>query len=128
RKNQILAIMIDRPVAEGVTIQFFGAPATVPAGAAVLALRNGASILPGCLLRNADGTFSGFVKEPIFPTPTGHWEEDVRSLTQQIMTTFEAMIRLDPGQWYMFRPMWPSRSASASRLSDEKMGAVLDRC
>lgn len=106
RKNHILGILVDRPVAHGVTVQFFGATVSVPAGAAALALRTGASILPGCLLRNSDGTISGVVDEPIFPEPSGNQEEDVKGLAQRIMTAMESKIRLDPGQWYMFRPMW----------------------
>lgn len=128
RKGQLLGVLIDKPVTDGVTVQFFGAPATLPGGAAVLALRTGASVLPGCLLRNPDGTMSGVVDEPIFPEPTGNWDEDVRVLTQQIMTALEAKIRMDPGQWYMFRPMWPKHVTSQSRQVQEDRGMLLDQC
>lgn len=127
RNNQVLGILVDRPVKEGVTVQLFGAPATLPAGAAVLALRTGAAVLPGCLLRNADGTFTGLVDEPIFPTPTGRLQEDVRGLTQQIVSVLEGMVLQDPGQWYMFRPMW-RKDASSTQPPQENREVALDRC
>lgn len=118
RKNHILGIIVDRPVASGVTVQLFGAPATVPAGAATLGLRTGACVLPGCLWRNDDGTVTCLVDEPIFPESTGRPKEDVQDLTQRIFTALEAMVRRDPGQWYMFRPMWP-REGRDGRNADQ---------
>ena len=128
RKNHIVGLLVDRPVAEGVTVQFFGAPATLPAGAATLALRTGAPILAGCLLRNRDGTFTGLVDEPIFPGTTGRGPEDVRRLTQQIIDSLEAKIRLDPGQWYMFRPMWPGQHVPGAETPQQDRKVVLDQC
>lgn len=128
KRNQILAILIDRPVKEGVTVSLFGAPTTLPAGLATLALRTGAAILPGCLLRNADGTTSGIVHELILPNPTGRLEEDIQDLTQQVVNSLETMILMDPGQWYAFRPMWPGHEENTSAMNGEKRKEALDTC
>lgn len=128
RKKQILGVLIDRPVTNGVTVRFFGAPCTLPAGMATLALRTGAVILPGCLLRDANDAFRGVALDPIIPNPTGRFEEDVQNLTQEVVDALESIIRLDPGQWFAFRPMWPGRASGGVQPPQDTTNAVLDPC
>ncbi len=127
RNNQILGLLIDRPVTDGVTVEFFGAPATLPAGVATLAIRTGASIVPCCLLRNADGTFSGIVRDLIFPDQGDRTDENVQELTQRVVNSLETIIRMDPGQWFAFRAMWPGRAEGATPPRNKRQ-AVLDPC
>jgi KDO2-lipid IV(A) lauroyltransferase len=130
RNNGVLAMLVDRPVKGGVEVNFFGAPARVPAGAATLALKTGATILPGCLVRLPDNSFLGLVDEPIVPALSGEWgERDVRNLTQRIINSLEGMIRRYPEQWYMFRPMWAGRSprGKARAVRQEGTGRIPDR-
>ena len=109
RRNHALGLLMDRPVPidQGVAVEFFGAPTVVPAGAATLALRTGASVVPMTMVREPDNTFHALVGECILFEPTGDDQEDVRALTQQIMDTFAVWVRQYPDQWYMFRRMWP---------------------
>ena len=37
---------------------------------------------------------------------SGNEEEDVRRLTQAIMSSMERLIRIDPNQWFIFHDMW----------------------
>ncbi len=108
RRNQVVAIVFDRPQREGgVEVDFFGAPAWLPAGPARFALRTGAAVLPGYLLRRpGDLTYLGRIEEPVAFTPTGDEEADVRAYTQAIVARVEAILRSYPDQWYMFRRMW----------------------
>ncbi len=108
RRNQVVAIVFDRPQREGgVEVEFFGAPAWLPAGPARFALRTGATVLPGYLLRRpGDLTYLGRIEEPVAFTPTGDEEADVRAYTQAIVARVEAILRSYPDQWYMFRRMW----------------------
>jgi KDO2-lipid IV(A) lauroyltransferase len=94
-----------------VEVQFFGQPTMVPAGAAALALKAGAVVVPMGVWRNPDNTYSGVIKPPIVPAATGAWEHDVQALMQRIVHSLEAIIRLHPDQWYMFRPMWSDTPA-----------------
>jgi lauroyl/myristoyl acyltransferase len=45
---------------------------------------------------------------------TNDEDEDVRRLTQQIMSSLERLIRLDPTQWFIFHDMW-NRNQKAAR-------------
>ena len=107
RQNEILAVLIDRPlVNEGVPVRFFDAPTRVPGGAATLALRAGANVVAAAAIRTKDG-FVAHVSPLIEVEPSGDPERDVQAITQGIMNWLEALIRRHPDQWFMFRNMWP---------------------
>jgi len=108
RGGGILAILVDRPASDGdgVPVEFFGRPTTVPGGAATLAALTGAALLPGFFLQRADGSFDGRILPPIEPPRSGDRNADVRWMTQQALDTLEGAIRRAPEHWYMFRDMW----------------------
>ncbi len=111
RRNEILGLLIDRPSPEaGVLVRFFGGLTEVPAGAALLALKTGARLVSGVLIRNSDYTYTGFVTSHFDVELTGDLATDVGLLSQRIMDTMEGFIRQYPEQWFIFRPMWPKDS------------------
>ena len=111
QRQQLLALLIDRPMDDGgVSVTFFGEPVEVPAGPARLAIRTGAKVVPTGFPRRSRGrmdvtTFADFTIE----TPARGGDDEVRALTQAIMDAHERLIREHPEQWYMFREMWPRR-------------------
>jgi len=108
REKEILAFLIDRPVAdEGVPVKFFGLTTRVPAGAAALALRTNAQILGAYIVRSGDK----YVAEisPIDVPDGTQRTDDPQALTQALFDWLERVIRKYPDQWFMFRPMWPSQ-------------------
>ncbi|MBI4494800.1 MAG: lysophospholipid acyltransferase family protein [Chloroflexi bacterium] len=108
RKNEILGLLVDRPLAqEGIPVLFFGAATHVPAGAAKLALKTGATLLATAAVREA-GRPTIFVSPPLRVDSSGDEARDAQALTQQLMAWLEALIRRYPDQWYMFRDMWPA--------------------
>jgi lauroyl/myristoyl acyltransferase len=112
RQNQIVGLLIDRPVdSSGVEVTFFGQRTNMPAGAAALALKTGAVVVPMGMWRNCDNSYSGMIAPPIVPVSTGNFDRDVQALMQKIVHGLEEIIRLHPDQWYMFRPMWPRTPA-----------------
>jgi len=109
RRNEILGLLVDRPQpGNGVPVQFCGALTKVPAGAAALALKTGAKLLPGYLARQPDNTFRGAIAPYLEVHPTGDDQRDIQQATQKIMHALEEAIRQYPDQWYAFRRMWPS--------------------
>lgn len=119
RRNEAVGIIVDRPAGEeGVPVRFFGEWTRWPRGPAVLALRTGAPLLAGYLVRRPDGSFKGEIR-PISAVPMGQKaqpsQEDVQSLTQAMVELFEEYIRRYPDQWYMFRRMWPPRDRPQAR-------------
>lgn len=109
KENKILALVGDRDFSEkGMILDFFGKPALFPEGPAALALKTGASIVPGFMLRNKDDTFTLKIEAPLDFSPTGDKEKDLRELIAIYKIIFEDYIRKYPDQWYMFRRFWIS--------------------
>lgn len=107
RQNEVLGLLVDRPTpGDGVKVTFFGNEAWLPAGAAALALRTGASVVTMGLVRLPDNSFRGLIHPAIQYEPTGDRDRDVQELTQRIVASLEEMIRAYPEQWFMFRRMW----------------------
>jgi lauroyl/myristoyl acyltransferase len=111
-QKEAVAIVADRPVAadEGVPITFFGRATYVPAGPAALALKSGASLLPGFVWYGPRNQWYLRAFSPIFPQDhaTGDQKRDITTLTQRTYDALEEMVRKWPTQWYMFRPFWPA--------------------
>ena len=115
RQNEILGLLIDRPEPDGgVPVEFFGKIASVPAGAATLALKTGAKLVLGYMVRCPDNTFVGRITPHLDFEVTGDFSRDIQKATQEIMRVVEDCIRSHPDQWYMFRDMW-QQSGEASQ-------------
>jgi KDO2-lipid IV(A) lauroyltransferase len=105
RKRESLAVLVDRPVEDGVPVTFFGRTTRVPGGAATLALRTGSPVVPAALVRDPQG--SGFVAH-IGPPIISAQGDDATVVMQRIISWLEGIIRRYPDQWFMFRQMWPA--------------------
>jgi KDO2-lipid IV(A) lauroyltransferase len=119
RSKEILALLVDKPTPEdGVVVHFFGGHIAIPAGAAFLALRTGASIVPCCVFRTGGGRFVAEVASPI--NPTGY--ADVEALTQAMVDTLEVWVRRHPEQWYPFRTMFLDGAKQMSFRGAQRRG------
>jgi KDO2-lipid IV(A) lauroyltransferase len=117
RKGETLALLIDVPEPGGtVRVDFFGAPTEVPVGPARIALRSGARVMPGMVMRvkGEEEKLRPVMDFDLTYERTNDEDEDVRRLTQQIMSSLERLIRLDPTQWFIFHDMW-NRNQKAAR-------------
>jgi phosphatidylinositol dimannoside acyltransferase len=107
KRKEILGLLVDKPMpGDGVRVNFCGSPIEVPAGAATLAIRTGAVILTGYVVRGVDNQFLGFIQPHIEVVRTSDPARDVTALTQRVMESMEDVVRQYPDQWYMFRHMW----------------------
>lgn len=108
KNKEMVGILIDRPVKDGVKVRFFDKDVTIPEGAARLALRTNARVLPAALIRTPQNRFRLLFNESFAFTPSGDQTADVQRLMQAIMSDLEDVVRQYPDQWYMFRRMWPA--------------------
>jgi lauroyl/myristoyl acyltransferase len=107
RKNEILALMIDCPNSlRGVKVKLAQKWVLLPTGAATLAMRSGARLLPCGLIRTSNTTFRGIIGKPIEYCPSGKIADDVRDLTQNTVLALEEMTRQFVDQWYIFHPLF----------------------
>lgn len=107
RRNEIVFVVGERVIgAEGVSVDFFGEKTVLPRGAAYLALKSGAAIVPGFCIRQPDGTYVGHIEPAIETSAAGDFESDVRRNTQSIAAIIEKYVSEYPEQWCMLQPMW----------------------
>lgn len=108
RDNHVLCLLSDRNLGTGgVEVDFFGEKTMVPAGAATLALRTGATILPVAVYHQGNKNHV-YVRPAISPQRTGRLRQDVQRLTQIITSELEQLIKKAPTQWIVLQPNWPS--------------------
>lgn len=115
QQNQLVGLLVDRPVTpqQGTPVRFFGHTTYVPGGAAALALKSGAAILPGFVWYGPHNQLLLRAFPPIFPQASGDRNRDIAAITQRTYNALEEMIRAWPTQWYMFRQFWPTESTDA---------------
>jgi KDO2-lipid IV(A) lauroyltransferase len=107
-RNETVAVVFDRPLdCGGVPVTYFGAETRVPEGVARLAIRTGAAVIGAVGLRRGDHVIAQ-VSPPFEIERTGDRDEDVRRLTQAMVSWLEDRVRQHPSQWFMFRDFWPS--------------------
>lgn len=106
RKGGIVVLLGDRDITgTGESVSFFGQQVRMPKGPAVLALRTGAEIVPGFIVRK-DKRYRGFIGPTIKMYRRGDYGEEVRMITQEIARVLEDFIKKYPEQWFVFQSFW----------------------
>ncbi len=107
KKNEVLALVGDRDFSEkGIVLDFFGKPTFFPEGPAAFAIKTGAVIVPGFMVRENNDSFVLRFEKPLDYIASGNKQNDLEGLISQYKNTFEGYIRKYPEQWYMFRRFW----------------------
>lgn len=88
----------------GVEVDFFGQPARMPPGPALLAAMTGAPLLPVSMWFTPDGW--GQRIDPPLTLPAGRLAERARAGTQQLAHAFERHIAAHPTDWHMLQRLW----------------------
>ncbi|HMP74953.1 MAG TPA: lysophospholipid acyltransferase family protein [Kiritimatiellia bacterium] len=111
QRGEIVALLADRDFSSGHrVIELFGKRVCLPRGAAWLARRAGAPVVPVFLIRQEDDTFLLRIHPPIPPDLAGGEEATMRSVRDSL----EREIGERPYQWFLFHDFWkpePARSA-----------------
>jgi len=109
KEGEVAGLVSDRDlVGNGIEVEFFGERTTLPGGAATLALRTGAPLLPVVVYSGPGNWHTGVVHAPIDTTRRGSLREDIARVTQDLAHVFEHDIRRRPEQWHLYQPNWPS--------------------
>ena len=113
REKEVLILAIDQDTNVLSTwVPFFGIPAKTPVGAAVFALKTGASVLSYNVIRQPNGTFRmRFETLGNFVRQHPKMEQDVYSVTRKMNLHLEKRIRENPQQWAWFHRRWRHRPA-----------------
>jgi KDO2-lipid IV(A) lauroyltransferase len=102
-----IAILIDHATkVKSVYVDFFGMPASTPIGAAVLAMKTGAAVIPTTIYLGEDNKQHMEILPEIPVTITGDEEKDIVTNTQRFTTFIEEQVRKHPEQWVWMHERW----------------------
>ena len=105
-----VVILIDQDTkVKSCFVNFFGKPAFTPIGAAMLALRTGAVVIP-TFIHMADDLMQEIeYQSPLTLINTGDLERDIVSNTQLFTDIIEKQIRKHPEQWVWMHRRWKTK-------------------
>ena len=105
RDGALIALVADRDLSRnGVDVNFFGHPARMPAGAALLAVRTGIPLITAFVSYAKNGIHIEFNSVSI-PTE-GTDTERISQVVQNCADYFEAGIAKSPQDWHMLQRIW----------------------
>jgi KDO2-lipid IV(A) lauroyltransferase len=118
RSGGSLCLLADRDLtATGIAVDFFGAPARMPAGPAALAHDTGAALLPVTLWYPDRRRWATRIHPQVEVPARGTRDQKIREMTQQLADAFAETITAYPQDWHMLQRVWVD-DLDAKRLSD----------
>ncbi|MBI4549211.1 MAG: lysophospholipid acyltransferase family protein [Ignavibacteriae bacterium] len=114
--GEIVAIAPDQsgPM-EGVFVEFFGRKVATHQGPAAFALRSGAPMQIGFMIRKPDGTYDVILEEVPMQDLNGYSEENAIELTRRHTAILEKYIRMYPDHWLWMHRRWKHTWESVQR-------------
>jgi lauroyl/myristoyl acyltransferase len=108
RGDAAIALVTDRDVTgNGIGVDFFGERTRMPIGPGALARISGAPLLPVACYLTDDG-HRIVARAPIEVPRTSDRRADGAAAVQSLAHEFEDLIRVEPDQWHVLQPQWPS--------------------
>lgn len=105
RQGCLVALVADRDLSRsGIGVDFFGGPARMPAGPAMLALQTGAPLITAFVSYTESGIHVDFNQVTI-PT-SGSDEDKIKQVVQLTARHFETGISEHPHDWHMLQRIW----------------------
>ena len=105
RAGALVALVADRDLSRsGIEVEFFGAPARMPAGPALLAIRTQAPLITAFVSYTDTGVHIDF-KSVLLPS-SGSEREMVQEIVQMTAVHFEDGISQRPQDWHMLQRIW----------------------
>ena len=105
RTGCVIALAADRDLSKsGIDVNFFGGPARMPAGPALLAIRTGAPLISAYVSYTTTGIHIDFTRMQI-PTE-GTETQRVAALVQKSADLFAEGIAKYPQDWHMMQRIW----------------------
>ena len=109
RRNEIVAMLVDRPYAgTGAPVDFFERKTEFSTAPALLWQHTGAAVVPAFVLQRGRAGYVSFADPAL---AFGHTDDPRASLTkntQCLAAYFEGIVRQYPEQWFNYVPIWNS--------------------
>ncbi len=107
RRNEVLAMLVDRPYAgTGTQVDFFGGRASFSSAPALLWQHTGAAVVPAFVLQEKEDRYISFADTGLPFATAADPQAAIAQNTQILASHFEAIIRQHPEQWFNYVPIW----------------------
>jgi KDO2-lipid IV(A) lauroyltransferase len=109
RGKGLLALVGDRDFTNnGIVMDFFGIPTSIPKGPAMFALKTGSPIIPGIFVRRDSFNYSLIFDRPIdLKERLGMGKDEIiKEANEKFVAVMEKYIKAYPDQWLIFRRFW----------------------
>lgn len=115
KQGKVLMMLIDQDTdkVKNVFVDFYGKKAATPIGAALLAQKTGASVVPMAMSMQ-DGKQVLTIDPEIPVLVTGNEEADIKTNTQNFTSASEKFIKAYPEQWVWVHERWKTRPPNQS--------------
>ena len=111
----VTCLLVDRNLGTGgVPVDFFGRPATLPGGAALLAAQTGSALIPTVCQFTEHGWRMVFSPEVPVEGP-GRLKDRVAGAMQEVADAFAVSIAAQPEDWHMLGRIWSDVPADPPR-------------
>jgi len=110
RANQFVAMLSDQDAgSHGVLVDFLGRPASTPFGPASFAVRTGACVVTGFIMREGLSRHRVVLEEPMVPEAGADEESESLRLTQLYTSVLEKYVRERPDHWLWLHRRWKTK-------------------
>jgi KDO2-lipid IV(A) lauroyltransferase len=117
RAGRFVCLVSDRDLtASGVTVDFFGEPASFPGGPAALAIATGAALFPVTMWVEGGATV-GIIHPELVSSKDVPKAQRIEATTQALADVFAAAIAAHPADWHMLQPLWTADVRSRAHLA-----------
>jgi KDO2-lipid IV(A) lauroyltransferase len=115
RRNRFVTMLADQDAGiDGAFVDFLGRKASVTKGPAVFAIKTGAPIISGVIVRQEAGKHIGYIDQPIYAQAGQDKESEILRLTGIFTARLEQYIRQHPDHWYWVHKRWKTRQTTDS--------------
>lgn len=110
KRGGAVAILIDQDTrVKSRFVDFFGMQAATPVGAAILAMKTGAAVVPTYIHLGEDNLQHMYILPEISLVLSGDDEQDMITNTQNYTRFIEEQVRKHPSQWVWMHQRWKTR-------------------
>jgi len=110
RQNRFVAMLSDQDAGQdGVFVDFLGQKASTTKGPAVFALKTGAAIITGAIVRQQEGRHTGYLNPPFYADPKNEKQAEILRLTKLFTSQLEQFVISHPDHWYWVHKRWKTQ-------------------
>jgi KDO2-lipid IV(A) lauroyltransferase len=117
QKGTSIGMLPDQSTMKGLSIDFFGRPATATPVPAILAIMYKRPIVVVAACRKEDNQFEGFVSDPIWSGDYSSEKAEIRRITEEVTRFMETIIRKYPEQYLWMHNRWKTYKGKKELMS-----------